>query len=83
MADGGLLVDRLRLGVRPAFFCDVEGQRFEGELEVRVGSLVASGDAPDAAAQHWGARQPVMVEVLVKSVAPVAPDDSAGSIPRT
>lgn len=83
VADGGVLVDRLRLGVRPAFLCEVGGQLFEGELEVRVGSVPASGDAPDAALRRWGDRHPVLVVVQVKSLAPTALDPSPGSIPRT
>lgn len=82
--DGGLLVDRLRLGLRPAYFCQVEGQVLEGELEVRVRDRsAASAEAQDSAPDTVRPKDAVVIDVLIKSAAPAAPDTAPGSIPRT
>ncbi|MBI1946684.1 MAG: hypothetical protein HYS27_13380 [Deltaproteobacteria bacterium] len=68
VAGAGLLVERLRMGVQPSFFCAVAGTRLEGELEVRL---------RDQQGGH------AILEVGVTSAAPVNAEATAGSIPRT
>lgn len=68
VAGTGLLVDRLRLGLQPAFFCVASDRELEGELVVRV------REQPGGQA---------MLDVGVTSAAPVDEPSSSGSIPRT
>ena len=68
MAAAGALVDRLRLGLQPAFFCAVDGDELEGTLLVRVRELDAVTLALEA-------------QVVSATLAPTPV--TLGSIPRT
>lgn len=79
-ADRGALVDRLRLGLRPAFFCHVDGVALEGELEVTVRSRAAA--TPEALPAPHAADQ-VLLDVVVSRATAATDDGAARSIPRT
>lgn len=81
-AGRGALVDRLRLGLRPAFFCHVDGVALEGELEVTVRSRAATPpEAQPAPAPH--AADQVLLDVVVSRATAATDDGTARSIPRT
>lgn len=64
----GVLLERLRFGLQPAFFCVVEGAVLEGELQVELRSAEASSP---------------LLDVVVAHVGPVPADGATPSIPRT
>lgn len=80
---GSALVDRVRFGLRPAFYAVVSHSLVEGELEVRV----LDRDGAPAAPTPTGAPEPVLIELRVLWASPAAePADvptSAAPIPRT
>ena len=68
VAGTGLLIDRLRLGLQPSFFCVADGRELEGELVVRL------REQPGGQA---------LLDVGVRSAALVDESSPSGSIPRT
>ena len=79
---GSALVDRIRFGLRPAFFAVVDNALVEGELEVKV-----LGRAADGSSSAPGVPETLLLELRVLWAGPAAePADaptSVAPIPRT
>ncbi|MCC7112725.1 MAG: hypothetical protein IT382_25765 [Deltaproteobacteria bacterium] len=82
---GSALVDRIRFGLRPAFFAVVDNALVEGELEARVLGRVADSASP--ASHAPGFPETLLLELRVVWAGPAAePADtptSVAPIPRT
>ena len=83
--DGALLLDRVRMGLRPGFLVHHDGATptISGELDVRI--LGPAGDHISMADHPFGLARGVLVEVAPRSLAlePIEQGQTVGAVPRT
>lgn len=85
--DGAALLDRVRMGLRPAFLVhhDATTPTISGELDVKIVGPAAN-DPRTAPAEHpFGLARAVLVELRPRTLAlePVVEGQPVGAVPRT
>jgi hypothetical protein len=87
--DGAALLDRVRMGLRPAFLVHHEGATptISGELELRILGPVSalSGESLTLADHPFGLARGVLVELVPQRLAlePIVEGQTMGAVPRT